>query len=103
MTFRVRSIFWGFFICSLLCSSLAFSQMVQVVQVPTQAQTPGSSSAGGTAPPTQVIPYPPTATQTTMQPQAPSVQAPSSPGVTTPAGVYPTTTTTKTNNCLAIR
>jgi protein involved in polysaccharide export with SLBB domain len=93
MTFRVKSIFWGLLIGSLLCSSLAFSQVVQVVQVPTPGQIPGGGSAGGTAPPAQATPYPPTATQNTMQPQAPSGQSSYPPSTTSPVGAYPAATT----------
>jgi protein involved in polysaccharide export with SLBB domain len=89
MTFRVKSVFWGLLIGSFFCASLTFSQVVQVVQVPTQGQTPSGGSQSGTALPGQATSPAPVGTQATTPPSASSVQAPFYPSVTSPAGAYP--------------
>jgi protein involved in polysaccharide export with SLBB domain len=76
MGFKIRIVFWGLLIGSLLGSSLGFSQVVQVVPIPGQAQTAGGGSEGGSA-------APPSA------PAAPQAQAQglSSPSVSIPGGM----------------
>jgi protein involved in polysaccharide export with SLBB domain len=88
MSFKIKTVFWGMLLGSLLSASVTFSQVVQVVPISSPGQASGNAPEGGSAPPPSAIPQAAAVSQT----QPPSAQPSSSASMPLPAGAYPVPT-----------